>query len=86
MANVENRAAEHGSIIIEDTEEYVFRVGGTPSALRVLEETIIAVIESHNTVNIDYYVGKLVAPTDPIILANITKLQLTSGVVQAVFS
>jgi len=88
MATVENRAAENGSIIIEDTNEHVFNKSKPIVAIRILDDTVIATIESEGsrpTINIDYYEGlSLTVDTQPI-LGNITKIQLASGVVQAIY-
>ena len=86
MADIENRAAEHGSIIINDTTERAFTKGKYPAALRVLEATVIETLESSNCEGVDYYVGISLDVDSPVILANVTKLKLTSGAVQAVYS
>jgi len=87
MANVENRAAEHGSQFIADTETHTFAATHPAVALRILEPTVIFSIETlDDTIGADYYEGEALDIDTPIILANVTSLKLTSGAVQAIFS
>jgi len=89
MANVENRAAEHGSKIISDTDLHSFQQGKLPVAIRILEDTVIAVITSigqYSTENVAYYQAKALATDSPVILANVNSIRLTSGAVQAIYS
>ena len=55
-----------------------------PVAIRIIADAVIATIESPNMINIDYYEGKTITPTDPLIMASISKLTLASGVVQVI--
>ena len=87
MADVTNRAAENGSIIIADTTKRDFSPTRPLVALRVLETVVIGAIESSNTVNIAWYVGRTVTPEDPVIIANITSITLsTAGAIQGVYT
>jgi hypothetical protein len=85
MSNIENRAAEHGSEIINDTDPHYFSVTNPPIVLRVLESTVIGTLTSGNTKNIAYYDGVALEPTDPDVLANLTSVTLTSGAVQVIY-
>ena len=87
MAHISNRSAEFGGEIIENTVERTY--GGStgkqmPVAVRVIADAVIATIESPNMINVAYYEGKTITPDDPLIMANITKIELTSGVVQVI--
>lgn len=86
MANVENRAAEHGCLFIADTAVHSFNTTKPAVVIRILEDTVIAAITANNAEGIDYYVGKSLDITSPVILANVVSIQLTSGAVQAVFN
>jgi hypothetical protein len=87
MANVENRAAEHGGEIITDAVSHTWITGRQPCCIRILEDTIISSIASDTMVGIGYYTtaGTLTVDT-PTILANIQELTLASGAVQVIFS
>jgi len=88
MANVENRAAEHGSIIITDTDTHRFGSGRLPCAARVLEACTIETITSPNCTNIGgFYDGASLDTDSPIILASISSIKLSSaGAIQLVYS
>ena len=83
--DVENRAAENGSEIINDTGTHTFPKTNPAVAIRILEDTIITALEATNVVNVAYYDAKEVTTLDPVILGNFTSITLTSGAVQAVF-
>jgi hypothetical protein len=82
--HVANRAAENGSEIINDAINHVFSKSNPVIAIRVLEDTTITVLVAGNVVNVAYYTGKEMTPTDPVILGNFSEIHLTSGAVQAI--
>lgn len=85
--DVQNRAAENGSIIISDATERTFPKSRPLVALRVLVDTTITAIESSNTEGIDWYVGRMVTTDDPVILANVTLIQIAAGgAIQGVYT
>jgi hypothetical protein len=86
MAEITNRAAENGSIIINDTNPHVFTSGKLPAIVRILADTTINTITSDSTTGISWYNAKALTPDDPSILASITSIQLTSGTVQVIFT
>lgn len=86
MANIENRAAEHGGKICVAGPVYEFNASRPAVVLRVVEAATIQLIESPNMENIGWYVGKALPVDAKDILGNITKLQLASGVVQVIYS
>lgn len=83
--NVENRAAENGSKIIDDALEHKFGTGKAPIAIRVLEDTVITALVAANVENVAYYTGRAMTTDDPVILGNFSSIKLTSGAVQAVY-
>ena len=86
MAEIQNRAAENGGIIISDTNPHAFTEGKLPCVVRVIEDAVITTITSPNMENMTYYDGKALTTTDPIIIASISSIQLTSGVVQLIYT
>lgn len=86
MANVENRAAEHGSVILTGPVTRAFGTGRLPCAMRVLTDAVITSITSPNTEGIDFYDGVTLAVEDPIVLASISEVVVESGTVQLVYS
>lgn len=87
MANVENRAAEHGSVILTGANDRSFGTGKQPCAIRVLADAVITTLESPNTEGIgEFYDGATVVKADPIILGSISRIVLASGTVQLVYS
>ena len=87
MANVENRAAEHGSIIIEDALFHGFSPSKPIVAIRILEDTVITALVATNMGGTeDYYDLAVLTATDKDILGNFVGITLTSGAVQGIFS
>jgi hypothetical protein len=86
--NVENRAAEGGSEIIDDTAEhsYVAIAAVQAIAIRILEDTVINTLTSSNVINVAYYDGAVLTSDSPVILGNFDTVQLTSGAVQVIFT
>jgi hypothetical protein len=89
MAHVSNRAAEYGSEIVDDALVHTFNRSRPAIAVRILEPTVINHLISNErgqeTINIAYYDGASVDIDTPVILANITELQIDSGAVQVIF-
>lgn len=86
MANVENRAAEHGSVILTGPDTRTFPTGRLPCAVRALTDAVITTLESPNTEGIEYYDGLTIATDDPVILASVSNIVLASGTVQLIYS
>jgi hypothetical protein len=84
MSLIENRAAENGSEIINDTALHTF--SRQVIAIRILEDTVIATLDTTNVVNVAYYDAKALTNADPAILGNFIGITLTSGAVQAIFA
>ena len=81
-----NRSAESGGEIIADTNERNWpKENGRvmPVALRVEDTTVIAVIESPSMTNVGWYVGRTL-DIGFVLLAQVSKLELASGVVTAI--
>ena len=84
MDYIVNRSAEQGGEIISDTAERNYKAETAPICVRILADTVIETIESWNMTGIDYYQTLTLDVTTPLIMANITKLKLTSGAVQVI--
>jgi hypothetical protein len=86
--NVENRAAEGGSEIINDTDPHSYVNFATVEAIaiRILEDTVINSLTSSNVANVAYYDGAELTSDSPVILGNFDTVQLDSGAVQVIFS
>jgi hypothetical protein len=84
MSLIENRAAENGSEIINDTVLHSF--SHRVIAIRILEDTVITTLDAPNVVNVEYYNAKAMTTADPTILGNFIGITLTSGAVQAIFA
>jgi hypothetical protein len=86
MANVENRAAEHGSQILSGAGTITGNSGNPIVAIKVLEDaTFTAVVAAANTVGADYWVGETVAAGETI-LGNFYSITISGGVIQGIFS
>lgn len=86
MANVENRAAEHGSEILDGAGTLTAGNGRPFVAIKVIADvTITAIVGDARTVGIDYYVGKTIVAGETI-LGNIFSITTSGGVIQAIFS
>ena len=86
--HIANRAAEYGGKIIldGDVSNYVWAPGERfPVAVRVLEDTVINAIESPDMGGMEYYTSAALTPDSPLILANISRIQLDSGAVQLIY-
>ena len=85
---VGNRSAEHGGVVIADTASRewpkLHGSGARPVAVKVLADAEIAVIESGSMEGIEWYVGKSLIVGD-VVLADISKIELASGVVQVIY-
>jgi hypothetical protein len=87
MANVENRAAEHGSVIQSGAGTIKATTGKLFVAIKILEDAEIAsVVALGDTVGAEtYYTAKAVAAGETI-LGNFHSITLTTGVIQAIYS
>ena len=82
--HIENRAAENGGEIIDNTTQRTYQDGKQPVMLVAIVESVINTVTSPNMTNIAYYNGKTLAAGD-VLYAKIATVQLTSGAVQAVY-
>jgi len=86
MANVENRAAEHGSEILEGAGTLTASNGKPFVAIKVIEEaTFTTVVGDSKTIGIDYYDGKTISAGETL-LGNFQSVIISGGVIQAIFS
>jgi hypothetical protein len=84
MSYTENRAAEGGSQILTTPGPHTFKK--PVIAIRILEATVIKeLLGQDDTEGLAYYNDLAMTTDSPIILGNITSVELTSGAVQVIF-
>ena len=87
MANVENRAAEHGSAIQDGAGTLTGGPGRPIVAIKVLEDaTITAVSAAADTVGTVYWTTVGAIAAGETILGNFYSVTISGGVIQGIFS
>ena len=87
MAYIENRGAENGSLIINDTALHSLNQK-TVIAIRILEDTTTGTVTSSSAEGAAaYYNGKAMTNLDPVILGDFDSITLSvAGAVQVIYA
>ena len=87
MANVENRAAEHGSDIQDGAGTLTAGPGRPLVAIKVLEDaTFTAITAEANTSGTAYWIASSPILAGETILGNFFSVTISGGAIQGIFS